>query len=203
MIVNQKELAQCLGISARQVRNLRQEGLFETASKGRGYILENCVQEYINFKVNAEMGRSASISKEQIQAQHEEVKKQISILRLRRLRRELHEAADVEAFLTDMLTRFKSRILSLPTKIAMQTAGESDINRIVQSVTKVLNEAAIRGKVDFLEGMKENVISGHLIPAGTGLRQWDKLIVGSREEYDRMQANRRNVTDYSNEESAE
>ena len=141
MIVNQKELAQCLGISARQVRNLRQEGLFETAPKGRGYILENCVQEHINFKVNAEMGRSASISKEQIQAQHEEVKKQISILRLRRLRRELHEAADVEAFLTDMLTRFKSRILSLPTKIAMQTAGESDINRIVQSVTKVLNEA--------------------------------------------------------------
>lgn len=43
--------------------------------------------------------------------------------------------------MTDMLTRFKSRILSLPTKIAMQTAGESDINRIVQSVTKVLNEA--------------------------------------------------------------
>ena len=72
-----------------------------------------------------------------------------------------------------------------------------------QETTKVLNEAAIRGKVDFLEGMKENVISGHLIPAGTGLRQWDKLIVGSREEYDRMQANRRNVTDYSNEESAE
>lgn len=110
-------------------------------SKSRGYILENCVQEYINYKVNAEMGRSALISKEQIQAQHEEVKKQISILRLRKLRRELHEAADVEAFLTDMLTRFKSRILSLPTKIAMQVAGESDINRIVQSVTKMLNEA--------------------------------------------------------------
>lgn len=141
MIVNQKELAQCLGISARQVRNLRQEGLFEMPSKSRGYILENCVQEYINYKVNAEMGRSALISKEQIQAQHEEVKKQISILRLRKLRRELHEAADVEAFLTDMLTRFKSRILSLPTKIAMQVAGESDINRIVQSVTKMLNEA--------------------------------------------------------------
>mgnify|MGYP005967737297 FL=1 len=141
MIVNQKELAQCLGISARQVRNLRQEGLFEKVPQSRGYILENCVREYINFKVNAEMGRSASISKEQIQAQHEEVKKQISILRLRKLRRELHEAADVEAFLTDMLTRFKSRILSLPTKIAMQTAGESDMNRIVQSVTKALNEA--------------------------------------------------------------
>ena len=61
----------------------------------------------------------------------------------------------------------------------------------------MLNEAAIRGKVDFLEGMKENVISGHLIPAGTGLRQWDKIVVGSKEDYDRIQANRRNVTDYS------
>ena len=47
--------------------------------------------------------------------------------------------------------------------------------------------------------MKENVISGHLIPAGTGLRQWEKIVVGSKEEYDRMQANRRNVTDYSNQ----
>lgn len=141
MIVNQKELAQCLGISARQVRNLRQEGLFQSQQNGRGYILETCVQEFINYKVNAEMGRGAMIDKEKIQAQHEEVKKQISILKLRKLRRELHEASDVEAFLTDMLTRFKSRIMSLPTKIAMQTAGETDINRIVQAVTKVLSEA--------------------------------------------------------------
>ena len=66
-----------------------------------------------------------------------------------------------------------------------------------QETTKVLCEAAIRGKVDNLEGMKENVICGHLIPAGTGMRQWDKLIVGSREDYDRIQANKRNVLDYT------
>ena len=66
-----------------------------------------------------------------------------------------------------------------------------------QETTKVLNEAAIRGKVDHLEGMKENVICGHLIPAGTGLRKWDKLIVGSQEEYDRMEANKKNVLDFS------
>ena len=66
-----------------------------------------------------------------------------------------------------------------------------------QETTKVLNEAAIRGKVDYLEGMKENVICGHLIPAGTGLRQWQKLIVGSKEDYERMEANRKNVLDYS------
>ena len=68
-----------------------------------------------------------------------------------------------------------------------------------QETTKVLNEAAIRGKVDHLEGMKENVICGHLIPAGTGLRRWEKLIVGSREEYDRMEANKKNVLDFANQ----
>ena len=54
--------------------------------------------------------------------------------------------------------------------------------------------------MDFLEGMKENVITGHLIPAGTGLRQWEKIIVGSKEEYDRIQANRKNVLDFANQE---
>ena len=55
-----------------------------------------------------------------------------------------------------------------------------------QETTKVLNEAAIRGKSDPLEGMKENVICGHLIPAGTGLRQFERIIVGSREEADEI-----------------
>ena len=68
MIVNQKELAQCLGISTRQVRNLKQDGMFQQAEGNRGYSLEKCVQEYIDFKINAELGRSASISKEKIQA---------------------------------------------------------------------------------------------------------------------------------------
>ena len=72
-----------------------------------------------------------------------------------------------------------------------------------QETTKVLNEAAIRGKVDNLEGMKENVICGHLIPAGTGMRQWGKIIVGSKEEYERMEANRKNVLDYADKVTPE
>ena len=85
-----------------------------------------------------ETGRRASISKEEVQAEHEEVKKQISLLKLRRLRRELHEASDVEAFLTDMLLRFKNRLLSVPSRLAMQIAGESDINEIIQIIKKEL-----------------------------------------------------------------
>ncbi len=52
-----------------------------------------------------------------------------------------------------------------------------------QETTKVLNEAAICGKSDSLEGMKENVITGHLIPAGTGMRDFDKIIVGAKEDF--------------------
>jgi DNA-directed RNA polymerase subunit beta' len=55
-----------------------------------------------------------------------------------------------------------------------------------QETTKVLNEAAVNGKVDFLEGLKENVIVGHKIPAGTGLRRYNDLIVGSKEEYNSL-----------------
>ena len=138
MVVNQKELAQTLGISSRRVRALKEEGLFEMSKSGRGYNLETCVQEYIEYKVNAELGRSASISKEKVQAEHEEVKKQISILKLRRLRRELHEAADVEYYLSDMLLRFKNRLLALPSKIAMEVSGLTDTNQMIQIIQKDL-----------------------------------------------------------------
>ena len=59
-----------------------------------------------------------------------------------------------------------------------------------QETTKVLSEAAIRGKVDRLMGLKENVIVGHLIPAGTGQRRLNDVIVTSKEEYERMMQDR-------------
>lgn len=55
-----------------------------------------------------------------------------------------------------------------------------------QETTKVLNEAAVAAKEDYLEGLKENVIVGHKIPAGTGLREYEDLIVGSKEEYEQL-----------------
>jgi DNA-directed RNA polymerase subunit beta' len=59
-----------------------------------------------------------------------------------------------------------------------------------QETTKVLSEASIRGKADYLLGLKENVIVGHLIPAGTGLREYGDIIVGSQEEYDSLVASK-------------
>ncbi|MBL6663678.1 MAG: DNA-directed RNA polymerase subunit beta' [Flavobacteriales bacterium] len=63
-----------------------------------------------------------------------------------------------------------------------------------QETTKVLNAAAINGKRDGLEGLKENVIVGHKIPAGTGLRVWDDIVVGSQEEFDQLMAAKEEVS---------
>ena len=62
-----------------------------------------------------------------------------------------------------------------------------------QETTKVLNEAAVAAKIDDLEGLKENVIVGHRIPAGTGLRRYTNIIVGSKEEFDEMMQARKEV----------
>ncbi len=78
-----------------------------------------------------------------------------------------------------------SQVLQGITRAALQTKSFMSAASF-QETTKVLNEAAIQGKIDTLEGLKENVICGHLIPAGTGLREYEKIVVGSREEYEKL-----------------
>jgi DNA-directed RNA polymerase subunit beta' len=85
----------------------------------------------------------------------------------------------------DAVPATSSQVLQGITRAALQTKSFMSAASF-QETTKVLNEAAIQGKVDKLEGLKENVICGHLIPAGTGLREYQNIIVGSKEEYDRF-----------------
>ena len=96
----------------------------------------------------------------------------------------------------DAIAATSTQILQGITRAALQTSSFMSAASF-QETTKVLNEAAINGKIDKLEGMKENVICGHLIPAGTGQREFDKVIVGSKEEYDRILANKKTVLDYN------
>jgi DNA-directed RNA polymerase subunit beta' len=78
-----------------------------------------------------------------------------------------------------------SQVLQGITRASLQTKSFMSAASF-QETTKVLNEAAISGKVDHLEGLKENVICGHLIPAGTGQRVLKNLVVGSQEEFDKL-----------------
>ena len=81
----------------------------------------------------------------------------------------------------DAVPATSEQILQGITRAALQTSSFMSAASF-QETTKVLNEAAINGKTDTLVGMKENVICGHLIPAGTGLPQYNRLVVGSRDD---------------------
>ena len=85
----------------------------------------------------------------------------------------------------DAVPATSDQMLQGITRAALQTSSFMSAASF-QETTKVLNEAAINGKSDTLEGMKENVICGHLIPAGTGLREYGSLIVGSKEDFEMM-----------------
>ena len=99
----------------------------------------------------------------------------------------------------DAVPATSTQILQGITRAALQTSSFMSAASF-QETTKVLNDAAINGKSDRLEGMKENVICGHLIPAGTGQREFDKIVVGSRDDYERVMSTRRSVIDFSEPE---
>ena len=85
----------------------------------------------------------------------------------------------------DAIPATANQVLQGITRAALQTKSFISAASF-QETTKVLNDAAIHGKVDYLEGLKENVICGHLIPAGTGQRSFDRLIVGAQDDFDKI-----------------
>ena len=86
----------------------------------------------------------------------------------------------------DAMPATSSQVLQGITRAALGTKSFMSAASF-QETTKVLNDAAINGKVDYLEGMKENVICGHLIPAGTGQREFNQLVVYNKEMYKQIQ----------------
>ena len=82
----------------------------------------------------------------------------------------------------EALPATSEQILQGITRAALQTSSFMSAASF-QETTKVINDAAIRGKVDHLEGMKENVICGHLIPAGTGMRDLQNIVVGDKDDF--------------------
>ncbi|MBQ4280228.1 MAG: DNA-directed RNA polymerase subunit beta', partial [Rikenellaceae bacterium] len=112
------------------------------------------------------------------------------IVSMRRLRDEnsmLKRKDMKQVEVRDAVPATSNQVLQGITRAALQTSSFMSAASF-QETTKVLNEAAIVGKVDPLEKLKENVICGHLIPAGTGIRDYDGIVVGSLDEYNEMVA---------------
>ena len=139
------------------------------------FIREN--DEIFGKKVVEEAGESENLKPGQIISARE-LRDENSILR--REDKQLVTARDAVAATATPVLQGITRA-SLQTKSFISAAS-------FQETTKVLNEAAVSGKVDMLEGLKENVIVGHKIPAGTGMRDYENIIVGSKEEYDEIMA---------------
>src|SRR5690606_2701174 len=120
------------------------------------------------------------------------------IVTLRQLRDEnsLLKRADKKLVVArDVVPATASPVLQGITRASLQTKSFISAASF-QETTKVLNEAAVNGKVDTLEGLKENVIVGHKIPAGTGMRDYDNIIVGSKEEYDEIMSRKQEASLY-------
>jgi len=141
------------------------------------FMLEN--DDIFDKKVVVEPGDSASLKAGQILSVRR-LRDENSILKRKDLK--LVEVRDAIAATSSPMLQGITRA-SLGTKSFISAAS-------FQETTKVLNEAAIAGKKDNMLGLKENVIVGHLIPSGTGLREYENIRVGSQEEFDRLMASK-------------
>jgi DNA-directed RNA polymerase subunit beta' len=141
------------------------------------FMTEN--DEIFDKKVVVEPGDSTTLKAGQIVSLRR-LRDENSVLKRKDLR--LVEVRDAIAATSSPILQGITRA-SLGTKSFISAAS-------FQETTKVLNEAAIAGKKDLMLGLKENVIVGHLIPSGTGLREYENIRVGSQEEFDRLMASK-------------
>jgi len=151
--------------------------LEKEAVDGWDFMMEN--DDIFDKKVVVEPGDSNSLKAGQIVSLRK-LRDENSILKRKDLK--LVEVRDAIAATSSPLLQGITRA-SLGTKSFISAAS-------FQETTKVLNEAAIAGKRDKMLGLKENVIVGHLIPSGTGMRIYDNVRVGSQEEFDRLMASK-------------
>ncbi len=137
------------------------------------FIKQNDLLFGMKFVINS--GDSATLKEGQIITSRQ-LRDENSLLK--RNDQQLVEVRDIELATATPVLQGITRA-SLQTKSFISAAS-------FQETTKVLNEAALAGKIDGLEGLKENVIVGHRIPAGTGMRDYEEIIVGSKKEYEEM-----------------
>ncbi len=146
--VNSATLEKIIGVSDRRIRQLAEENIIIRAAKGRYKLMDSISNYILTLKVAIESGNSESpdgeIDLEEEKAIHERVKRHISELKLQTMKGDLHKSEDVERVMTDMLVSIKTKLLSMPTKLAPILVSRNDIdfvrNAINREVLDALNE---------------------------------------------------------------
>ncbi len=146
--VNSATLEKIIGVSGRRIRQLAEENIIIRAAKGRYKLMDSISNYILTLKVAIESGNNESpdgeIDLEEEKAIHERVKRHISELKLQTMKGDLHKSEDVERVMTDMLVSIKTKLLSMPTKLAPILVSRNDIdfvrNTINREVLDALNE---------------------------------------------------------------
>lgn len=159
LLVSSKTLEALFGVKDRTIRDLAERGIIKRDSHGR-YLFWDSARSYITALKVANAGKSTqnvddkgkNIDLDEERAQHEHIKRQITEIKLQLIKGQVHKAEDVEAVMTDMFTRFRSKMTALPTKMARKLEGKSkvEIQRILkQEIENALVELASYNAADF------------------------------------------------------
>ena len=157
--VNSATLEKILQLSDRRIRQLAEENIIIRAAKGRYKLMESISNYILTLKVSIEAGNSqisdGEIDLEEEKARHERVKRQISELKLLTMQGELHKSEDVERVMTDMLVSIKTKLLSMPAKLAPILVSRSDIDFVKRTINsevlEILNELKDYNPKDFYD----------------------------------------------------
>ncbi|MCR4733117.1 MAG: hypothetical protein K5819_07860 [Lachnospiraceae bacterium] len=158
VIVSSKVLENLFGVKDRMIRHLADEGIVKRNSHGRYLLFESAKNYILNLKIAA-AGKGKIVDEEkgdldleQERAYHEHVKRQITEIKLQLIKGQVHKSEDVEAVMTDMFTKFRSKMEALPSKLARKLEGKSrvDIQKILKAeVNNALTELAAYNPSDF------------------------------------------------------
>lgn len=142
--VNSATLEKIIGVSDRRIRQLAEENTIVRAAKGRYKLMDSIINYILTLKVQMEAGNvdlDGEIDLEEEKAIHERVKRHISELKLQVMKGDLHKSKDVERVMTDMLISVKTKLLSMPTKLAPLLVARNDVDYIRAAINKEVFEA--------------------------------------------------------------
>lgn len=155
MLVSSKVLEALFGVKDRTIRDLADKGIIKRDSHGK-YLFWNSAKSYITALKVANAGKAKTedetLDLEEERAQHEHIKRQITEIKLQLIKGQVHKAEDVEAVMTDMFEKFKSKMTALPSKLAKKLEGKkrTEIQRILKrEIDNALTELSSYNAADF------------------------------------------------------
>lgn len=143
--VNSSSLEKIIGVSDRRIRQLAEEGVIVRAAHGRYKLMDSITNYILNLKVAMEASGTKTpdgeLDLEEEKAIHERVKRHISELKLQIMKGDLHKSEDVERVMTDMLVSVRTKLLSMPAKLAPLLVARSDIDYIRRAINREVLES--------------------------------------------------------------